>query len=736
MKRNLNMTEQTLGAKAIFARFAATGLLASSFMFSVVAAPFLLQTSAAHAQEEANAIESIVANQQGALTILRFQMKAPLKAPPGGFSIANPARIALDFPATTNAIGKNLLEISQGELRNINVVQAGERARVVLNLKRTLAYQTSIQGNVLTVTLDPRAPAAALASAPVTTRFAEGKINQQGHAVREIDFRRGSEGEGRIIVDLSDSDTGVDIRTQGSTLVLDFLKASLPQSLRRRLDVSDFATPVRTVNAFQQGDNVRIVIEPTGLWEHSAYQSDNRFVLEVKQIKEDPNKLVQGSRKDYKGEKLSLNFQNIEVRALLQVIADFTNLNIIASETVTGNITLRLKDVPWDQALDIIMQAKGLDMRKNGNVVLIGPRDELTTKEKLEYEAKQQIRELEPLRTESFQLNYDKAERFIKILTDDKQRILSKRGSAVIDPRTNKLFIQDIPSKLDEIRNLITQTDIPLRQVLIEARIVEADDKFSKSLGAKVGFLNQQLNDTAGTSIGGSQRIAVTGNYLGVGEQTGQARITDQSFIPNTQFVSLPASSINGVGPASFAVSLFKSGALRFLNLELSALEADGRGKIVSSPRIVTADNIEATIEQGEEIPYREATSSGAASIAFKKAVMSLKVTPQITPEGNVVLTVYISKDSRGTEDALGVPSINTKKIQTQVMVENGGTVVIGGIYQQIERNQSSKVPLLGDIPVLGYLFKNSVQQNDKTELLIFLTPKVLSSRLSVADTP
>ncbi|TAK92627.1 MAG: type IV pilus secretin PilQ [Burkholderiaceae bacterium] len=689
----------------------------------------LLVPFAVRAEEQANAIESVTATQQGSLTILRFQLKEPLKEVPGdGFTQAAPARIVLDFPDTSNGLGKSMVDVSQGELRTINVVEAGNRTRVVFNLKRMVSFQKSVQGNVLIVTLGGE-PAVASAN---TTQFAPAKPSSAAHEVRDIDFRTGKGGEGRVVVDLSDADTGVDIRTQGQNIVLEFVKTKLPDALRRKLDVGDFGTPVRVINTFQQGDNVRMVIEPTGLWEHNAYQSDNRFVLEVKAIKEDPNKLVQGTRQGYKGEKLSLNFQNVEVRALLQVIADFTNLNIIASETVGGNITLRLKDVPWDQALDIIMQAKGLDMRKRGNVLWIAPRDELTTKEKLEFEAKQQISELEPLRTESFQLNYQKAENFQKILTDEKQRILSKRGSAVIDPRTNQLFVQDIPSKLEEMRNLLAKIDVAARQVLIEARIVEADDKFSRNLGAKLGFTDLSQNSTT-AGWGGRNRVSVTGNYLGVGEQNGQATVTSGSYIPDTQFVSLPAGAINGATPGSFAISLFRQGALKFLNLEISALEADGRGKIISSPRVVTADNVEALIEQGEEIPYLQASSSGATNIAFKKAVLSLKVKPQITPEGNVVLSVEVNKDSRG-ELAGGVPAINTKKVQTEVMVENGGTVVIGGIYQQTERNDVTKVPLLGDIPVLGNLFKTKSRQDDKTELLIFLTPKVLNEKLTATQ--
>jgi type IV pilus assembly protein PilQ len=478
------------------------------------------------------------------------------------------------------------------------------------------------------------------------------------------------------------------------------------------------------------------VIEPKGLWEHSAYQSDTQLVIEVKPIKEEPNKLVQGTQ-GYRGERLSLNFQNVEVRAVLQVIADFTGLNIITSDTVNGNLTLRLKDVPWDQALDIVMQAKGLDMRKNGSVLWIAPKDELLTKEKLELEQKAQIAELEPLRTEIFQLNYQKAESFKQVFGldgtgDGKKSILSKRGSAVIDPRTNQLFVTDIASKVEEIRKLVQKTDIASKQVLIEARIVEADDKFSRNLGAKLGFADLRgiRGGDAGYQVSGNTRAALTGNYLGVGEQTGQAKITEQSYIPNTQFINLPAAGINGANPGSLAVSLFSAAANRFLNLELSALEADGKGKIISSPRVVTADQLKALIEQGTELPYQVATSSGATSIAFRKANLKLEVTPQITPDGNIILDVDVNKDSVGVETRSGF-AIDTKHVKTQVLVENGGTVVLGGIFQQVERTSDTKVPFFGDIPVLGNLFKSTGRTNDKTELLIFITPKIMAERIS-----
>jgi type IV pilus assembly protein PilQ len=424
------------------------------------------------------------------------------------------------------------------------------------------------------------------------------------------------------------------------------------------------------------------------------------------------------------------------VRALLQVIADFTGFNVVASDSVSGQLTLRLKDVPWDQALDIVMQARGLDMRKNGNVLWIAPKDELLTKERLELEQRAQISELEPLVTETFQLNYQKADAFRQVFGLDGQvgrgSILSRRGSASSEPRTNKLFITDTPSRLDEVRKLIVLTDVPTRQVMIEARIVEADDRFSKNLGVKLGFtdLNAARSGTPGVNLPGSSRLSVTGNYLGVGEQTGQVVATAGSFIPNSQFVSMPASSINGVTPGSLAVSLFSAGANRFLNLEVSALEAEGKGKIISSPRVVTADQQAAIIEQGEEIPYQQATSSGATSIQFKKANLKLEVTPQITPDGNIILTVDVAKDSRGV--AVGSSfAINTKHVKTNVQVENGGTVVLGGIFTQTEIDGINKVPFFGDLPVLGHLFRSVSKTRDRTELLIFITPRVISDSLA-----
>lgn len=691
----------------------------------------------ANAFAETNSIESITTNQQGANVIVKITLKNPIAKPPIGFSITNPARIALDFADTTNGTGKSLFDIGVGDLRNLNVVEATGRSRIVFNLNKSLNYANFIEGNSVIVTIDGSGGIATpVNSDGISVVPASSGVDvQKKQNLRDIDFRRGVDGEGRIVVDLPSNQVAVDVRQQGQKVIVDFLKVGLPDVLRRRLDVADFGSPVQTVTTTQQGENVRMVIEPKGLWEHSAYQSDTQLVIEVKPIKEDPNKLTQGTQ-GYRGERLSFNFQNIEVRALLQIIAEFSGFNIIASDTVTGSATLKLKDVPWDQALDILMQSKGLDMRKNGTVLWVAPKDELLTKEKLELEQKAQILELEPLKTESFQLNYQKAEAFKSVFGieggNTQNRILSKRGSAVIEPRTNQLFVTDVPSKLEEIRKLIQKTDIASKQVLIEARIVEADDTFSRNLGAKLGFvdLRTQRGGDTGYSVGGSGRIAFTGNYLGVGEQTGQATVTDQSYIPNTQFVNLPAAGINGLNPGSIAVSLFSSVANRFLNLELSALEADGNGKIISSPRILTADQVPAHIEQGTEIPYQVATSSGATSIFFRKATLSLDVTPQITPDGSIILTVDVHKDSPGTETRNGI-IINTKQLKTLVLVENGGTVVLGGIYTQEEREDIAKVPFLGDIPLFGNLFKTTGRTNNKTELLVFITPKVLTDRLS-----
>ncbi|MFG6416215.1 type IV pilus secretin PilQ [Roseateles sp. DC23W] len=701
-------------------------------------------------------IKAINTSQQAGADIVRIELSEPLTAVPNGFTVQTPPRIAIDLPGVVNGLGRNLVDINQGNLRSAAIAQAGERSRLVLNLRQASSYSAKLEGSALVLVLGTSAPVAQQATEPV--HFAQS-LNATPEGLRDIDFRRGADGAGRVIVNLPSNQVGVDIQQQGQSLIVEFLRSSLPENLRRKIDVTDFGTPVQLITTTQAGDRVRMVVQPKGDWEHSAYQSDNQFVLEVRPQKVDPNKLTQGP--GFTGDKLSLNFQNIEVRALLQVIADFTNFNVVTSDTVTGSVTLRLKDVPWDQALDIIMQARGLGLKKSGNVLWIAPKEELAAKEKLDLESKAAIAQLEPVRAQSFQLNYVKAEEIARGLAGQSMgsstggsgssggsnsssssgggsgsgtRILSPRGSVIAESRTNQLFVSDIPSKLEEIQAMIAKIDVPVRQVLIEARIVEANDRFGRSLGIKLGAndVRGQQGGIPGYGLGGSNYVTIGGNYNAVGSQTNQGATVDYN---NTQFVNLPANtssdSFAGALAQTFAVSLFSATANRFLNLELSALESDGKGKVVSSPRVITADQVKALIEQGEELPYQVATASGATSIAFRKANLKLEVTPQITPEGSVILNVDVNKDSRGTLTPQGY-AINTKHVQTQVLVENGGTVVIGGIYTQDEGETINKVPLLGDVPVLGNLFKNKTRTTSKTELLIFLTPKVVSERAAV----
>ncbi len=674
----------------------------------------MLALSAAWAQ---NSIEAMTVAQQGGVINVKVTFKDALAAPPAAFSVAAPARIALDFANTVNGLGKNSQIFNEGDLRSANIVQAEGRTRLVLNLNQTMSYESRIDGNALLLTLLPAVRKGGVA--PQVEHFSQAQPSQVGSSVRDIAFRRGKDGEARITVELSDPNAGIDIRQQGQNLVVEFNQVAVPENLRKRLDVTDFATPVISLDTVQQGANARMTITPRGLWEHNAYQTDNQFVIEVRQVIENPNKLVQGTRGGYQGEKLSLNFQNVEVRRLLQVIGEFTGKNIVVSDSVGGAITLILKDVPWDQALDIILQQKGLDMRKNGNVILIAPREEIATKEKLEYESKAQIGDLEPLRTESFQLNYQKAEEIKKLLTDPNQRMLSKRGSAVVDARTNILFVQDTPSRLEEVRQLIAKVDLSVRQVMIEARIVEAGDSFSKNLGVRLatGASTPTVNATTGA-------VTVT--------NTSNAYINQNTQLGTVGSVNLPAAPRAG-NAGTFGLSIYNSSFTRYLSAEISALEADGKGKVISSPRVMTANQVEAIIEQGVEIPYQQATSSGATSVTFRKANLSLKVKPQITPDGKITMSLDINKDTPNTSLSTGSGvAIDTKHVKTEVLVENGGTVVIGGIYTQKTADSTQRVPFFGDLPYIGWLFKNREWIDDKTELLVFITPKIVAESLAV----
>ncbi len=577
--------------------------------------------------------------------------------------------------------------------------------------------------------------------------------------VLSLDFRRGkAAGAGQLELRLSARDAQVEVRPEGRHLLVELPQAQLPTALRRVLDVADFGSPVRTVRCEQRGDTVRLRLEAEGGWEHSVSRSEQLLVVELRPHRADPNKPLPGP--GYSGEKLSLNFQSIELRALLQVFADFTNLNLVASDTVTGSVTLRLKEVPWDQALDIVLQSKGLGLRRNGNVLSIAPKDEIAAREKADLEASRQIQELEPLRTQAFQLNYSKAEDLVRLLTGStgrsgpaaaplpvavaapagggggepanpagSSRILSPRGSVGYELRTNQLFVTDVGAKLEEVGRIIGKVDIPVRQVVIEARIVEASDSFGRSLGVRLGGLGR----VAGS--GGSPQLQVGGSYLGV-QPTPAGTLgapTPAGYNQNLNFVNLPAPGLGnapGVSAGTLALSLFNQAANRFLSLEISALEAEGKGKIVSSPRVVTADQIKATIRQGTQIPYQSAApgAAGGTQVSFKDAVLKLEVTPQITPEGGILLDVDVSKDSRGQDTTAG-PAIDTKQVRTQVLVENGGTVVIGGIFEQQDTENVNKVPVLGDLPGVGNLFKNRTRETRKTELLVFLTPKVIAER-------
>ncbi len=708
-----------------------------------------------------NVLQNVSASTQGGDIVMQLQFAQAVAALPAGFSIDKPARIVLDFPGVQSALGRNAIAFNQGNLRSANVVEAQGRVRVVLNLASATTYKTQLDGRRLLVLIHPvRSTLAAATSGNALSpavHFA-ANLNTQRLALRDIEFHRAADGAGQIVVQLPNNQVGVDLRQQGQNIVIDFINTTLPPQLQRRLDVGDFATPVRSVTAFQMGDNVRVVVQPSGSYQQSAYQADDRFVLEVHPQLPQPNQLVAGNGPGYHGQKLSLNFQSIDVRSLLQVFADFTGLNVVVSDSVTGNLTLRLKDVPWDQALHLILQVQGLGERKEGNVLWIAPRAEILAREQSELQAAKSLQAIEPVKSETFQLNYQKASAVVALLTGaaggaqasgagnatmpligggsgqgaPTSRVLSPRGTVIADPRTNQIFVTDIPSKLEEIGQLISKIDKPVRQVLIEARIVEATDQFGRSLGAKLGYTDAAAaqGGVPGVNIAGGTSATLTGDYLGVANQTNQPG-AGTAALTDSQFVNLPANTItnavlSGVNPASLAISLFNAGANRFINLELSALEADGKGKVISSPRVITADMQKATIEQGTEIPYQQATSSGATAVSFKKAVLSLDVTPQITPDGNVIMSVQIHKDSVGQSTTSG-PAINTNTLSTEVQVENGGTVVLGGIYTSQEQNQTDKVPLLGDIPVLGYLFKTKSKSMQKDELMVFLTPHIIT---------
>lgn len=706
---------------------------------------------------ERNFIENVTYTtlQNGKIEV-KVSLRQALSMPPVGFTTNNPPRIALDFPGTANSLGKSLLEFGQGALRTVNIVQAGNRTRMVMNLAKPVGYETRLDGKDLYVTLQ-NSPTL-ISNANVTTHFAEAATmsGQPIHRLSDIDFRRGSEGEGRIVVGLSDSTTGIDIRKVGKSLVVEFLDTKLPSNLERRLDVADFGTPVKALATSSHGGNTRMVIEPQGLWEYSAYQADRQFIVDVKKVVEDPNKMVASGKQGYAGEKLSLNFQNVEVRTVLQVIADFTNLNIITSDSVSGSLTLRLKDVPWDQALDIILNAKGLDKRKNGNVVWIAPREELAVKEKAELEAKQQVSDIEPLQTEFYSLNYLRADTANKMLlgqagtSTDKgddascapaaagvkatntaasstaavgpQKILSKRGTVTFDQKTNMLIVNDIPSKQEEIRRLLTAIDVPAKQVMIEARIVSASDGFSKELGMRLG--TQTGRHISNYNIGVSGDLTSSSAIAGGTAPAGGGNLN----------VNLPAAvSASGTSPASLALTLMNLGSGNLINLELSAMESDNRGTVLSNPRVMTSNQRPAAIVKGIQFPViTPGTANSPPTTTYKDALLCLLVNPQVLNNDSILLDVEITKDDPQTPDIAGNRALDINRVKTQILVNNGDTAVLGGIFLQDTQNAVDKVPLLGDLPVVGNLFKRTVRSDTKNELMIFITPRILKENLSI----
>jgi type IV pilus assembly protein PilQ len=668
---------------------------------------------------------------------LRLSDTAPT---PLTFTVDNPARIALDLPDTSVSMASRRVDVKQGVVDTVNVAEANGRTRVVLNVDNLVPYETRVSGNTIIVSVGGGAGARSSGAAVSTAAAAATSQNTRAAApvtgsrsVNNIDFRRGADGSGRIIVELTDSKVPADLRQEGGRIVVNFAKTALPENLMQRLDVTDFATPVSSVDAMRAADGTRLVIAASGDYEQLAYQSDNIYTIEIKPVVKLPPELQ--DVKEYTGERLTLNFQDIETRAVLQLLADTSGQNMVISDSVGGNVTLRLQNVPWDQALDIVMRTKGLDMRREGNVMFVAPAQEIAAREKELLTARQQVQQLAPLRTEYLQINYAKASDLAALIkSGQNSSLLSDRGSVAIDERTNTLLLQDTSERLGDIRRLVSTLDIPVRQVLIEARIVIVNDDYSRELGVRFGA-------TTAIDHGGSDGGGIVSSRNFVTEEDGVALSrqpdgvnTPPSFAlgdPDTRYmVNLPVANPAG----RLALTLLDSDYI--VDLELTAAQAEGRGEIISSPRLITANQREATIEQGVEIPYQESSSSGATTTQFKKAVLSLKVTPQITPDNRVILDLTVAKDSVGqlVASATGgfVPSIDTREIVTQVLVNDGQTVVLGGILETERRDNEQKVPWLGDVPVLGRLFKTTSKTDNKDELLIFVTPRILREGASL----
>ncbi|MGK0297070.1 MAG: type IV pilus assembly protein PilQ [Gammaproteobacteria bacterium] len=644
---------------------------------------------------------------------------------PVNFTIDNPARIAIDLPDVQLNLDERNQTIGIGDVLGIVAVEAAGRTRVVVNLVRSGSYDMRMQGQSVILTIGSNAIATTqTASAPSSFVSSREPTSSGSSSIQNIDFRRGEGGEGRIVVTLSDPTTSVNLGEEGGKIFVDFISVSLPSELDRRLNVIDFATPVSEIDTTSNARGTRMVISTVDeQYDHLAYQSGNLFTIEVTPLTQQEQEAQQKQLFGFTGERLSLNFQDIEVRAVLQLIADFTGLNLVASDTVSGSVTLRLRNVPWDQALDIILKSKGLGMRQAGNVMMVGPQEEIAARERLELESQRQVEELSPLRTEFMQINYAKASDFAGLIQTGESSLLSQRGSVSIDERTNTLIVQDVSLNLGEIRDMIAILDIPIRQVMIESRIVNADENFTKDLGVQFGYSKHtdqvaQLNGDLFGAIGGG--------------------------IPGKTAFEPGATSFNTGGTENLLVNLPVAGATSaaslavgkigsyLLSLELSALLAEGRGEDIASPKVITANQSQAVIESGVQIPYQAATSSGATAVSFIDATLSLTVTPQITPDNRVMLDLNVTQNSRGSPDVLGTPPINTRNVATNVLVDDGETVVLGGIYNQVDRNSLDRVPFFGDLPYLGFLFKKNRVEKSRTELLIFVTPKILKEDLTL----
>lgn len=700
---------------------------------------------------QANSLENV---QFSTLPGNRVQIVVGLSqeaAKPISFTIDNPARIAFDFANTTSNLPKKSQPIGVGLAQSYTAISAKDRTRFILNLTEVVPYQVATEGNNVLITLDSEATGVGFAQGDdsFSTPDRAPRFSDQVRGVDNIDFRRGSTGEGRVIVTLTESNIPMDINEEYGKVVVKFIGAKLPDELRQSLDVLDFATPVKSVSSFEKDGNVRVEIEPVdGNFEHVAYQAKNIFTLELKPISKDDLEDQNRDKFGYTGERLSLNFQDIPVRAVLQLIADFTGLNVVVSDSVDGNLTLRLKNVPWDQALDIILKAKGLSKRESGTVMLVAPSEEIAAQEKIDLEAQQAVTELAPLRSAFFTINFAKVSE-LKTLFESggggagggeggeggggggKASLLSPRGSVIVDERTNTLIVKDTEEVISEIRRVLTRLDVPIRQVLISSRIVIAQDDFTKELGARFGVTRAQpigADGLASTSGSYFATDSINGQAIGNLNDPNVAGVAPLSFPSGTDRlnVNLPTT---GLSTGAIAFSILDGGSL--IDLEISALHAENKGEVISSPRVVTSDRHEAFIEQGVEIPYLSASSSGATQVEFKKAVLSIKVTPQITPDDKIIMDLEVKKDAVG-EVFAGIPSIDTRELGTQVLVNNADTIVLGGIYEQVTSNEIDKVPVLGDIPILGALFRHTLESDSKAELLIFVTPKILKESLSL----